>query len=121
MFCCVMLCYVAKEIQIVWPSQHPFLFYSGVKHNFHFYSIHETVQIETKQFLSLSQKITAGALQETAKLHNDTDLLREITGKTMLQLKRATIRSAIYKDFNSHAISNLLVLQFMTMLLTFFV
>ena len=116
-----MLCYVAKEIQIVWPSQHPFLFYSGVKHNFHFYSIHETVQIETKQFLSLSQKITAGALQETAKLHNDTDLLREITGKTMLQLKRATIRSAIYKDFNSHAISNLLVLQFMTMLLTFFV
>lgn len=35
----------------------------------------------------MAQTITAGALQEAAKLHNDTDLLREIAGKDCVAIE----------------------------------
>ena len=35
----------------------------------------------------MAQTITAGALQEAAKLHNDTDLLREIAGRDCVAIE----------------------------------
>ena len=35
----------------------------------------------------MAQTITAGVLQEAAKLHNDTDLLREIAGKDCVAIE----------------------------------